>query len=90
MALFVFSILLILAAIAAFFVAKERQKARRKEIEATGIARFQQIVTQGISDRLLQRNGIQATMKLAECKNAKVVIVGGKDGLPLILNTEPW
>ncbi|MGB0255089.1 MAG: prohibitin family protein, partial [Flavobacteriaceae bacterium] len=33
--------------------------------------------------------GIEATIKLAESPNAKVVVVGsGKDGLPLILGNQ--
>jgi len=44
-------------------------------------------VSQGLSEQLLRWRGIEATKALAESQNAKVVIVGGKDGLPLILNT---
>ena len=69
-----------------FTLAKERQEADRKRIEAQGIADFQKIVAQGISDQLLKWKGIEATMKIAESPNTKVVIVGaGKDGLPVIL-----
>lgn len=69
-----------------FVLAKERQEAERKKIEAQGIADFQEIVTQGISDPLLRWKGIEATEKLAASPNAKIVIVGsGKDGLPIIL-----
>jgi regulator of protease activity HflC (stomatin/prohibitin superfamily) len=70
-----------------FVLTKEKQEAERKRIEAKGISDFQQIVVQGMSDQLLRWKGIQATEKLAESQNAKVVIIGsGKDGLPLILN----
>ncbi len=34
---------------------------------------------------ILKQKGIDATLKLAESPNTKVVIVGGKDGMPLIL-----
>src|SRR3990170_2224465 len=69
-----------------FVLAKERQEADRRRIEAQGIADFQKIVTTGINDQLLRWKGIEATLKIAESQNAKVVIVGsGKDGLPLIL-----
>jgi regulator of protease activity HflC (stomatin/prohibitin superfamily) len=70
-----------------FVLEKERQEAERKRIEAQGIQDFQRIVSQGISDQLLRWKGIEATSRLAESNNSKVVIVGGKDGLPLILNT---
>ncbi|KXZ44275.1 hypothetical protein GPECTOR_70g506 [Gonium pectorale] len=64
----------------------ERQEAERKRIEAQGIADFQNIVSQGISDALLEWKGIEATEKLAGSLNAKVVVVGNaRNGLPLIL-----
>jgi len=69
-----------------FVLTKEKQEADRRRIEAQGIADFQRIVTTGINDQLLRWKGIEATLKIAESPNAKVVIVGsGKDGLPLIL-----
>jgi regulator of protease activity HflC (stomatin/prohibitin superfamily) len=71
-----------------FVLLKEKQEAERKKIEARGISDFQQIVTQGISEPLLRWKGIEATEKLSNSQNAKVVIIGGKDGLPLILGTQ--
>jgi prohibitin 1 len=72
-----------------FVLTKEKQEADRKRIEAQGIADFQKIVVQGISDQLLRWKGIEATEKLATSTNAKVVVIGaGKDGLPLILDTK--
>jgi regulator of protease activity HflC (stomatin/prohibitin superfamily) len=70
-----------------FVLDRERQEAERKRIEAQGIADFQRIVVQGIDERLLRWKGIEATQALAASQNAKIVIVGGKDGLPLILNS---
>ena len=69
-----------------FVLAKEEQEAERKRIEAQGIQNFQRIVSQGISDQLLRWKGIEATSNLAQSSNAKIVIIGGKDGLPLIFN----
>jgi prohibitin 1 len=72
-----------------FILTKEKQEADRKRIEAKGIADFQTIVAQGISEPLLRWKGIEATEKLAASANTKVVIVGaGKDGLPVILDTK--
>jgi regulator of protease activity HflC (stomatin/prohibitin superfamily) len=69
-----------------FVLTKEKQEAERKRIEAQGIADFQRIVTDGISDKLLQWKGIEATQELAKSPNAKVVVIGNsKNGLPLIL-----
>jgi regulator of protease activity HflC (stomatin/prohibitin superfamily) len=69
-----------------FVLAKEEQEAQRKQIEAQGIQNFQRIVSQGISNELLRWKGIEATSRLAESHNSKVVIIGGRDGLPLIFN----
>ena len=72
-----------------FILTKEKQEADRKRIEAKGIADFQSIVAAGISEQLLRWKGIEATEKLAQSPNTKVIIVGaGKDGLPIILDTK--
>lgn len=72
-----------------FTLEKERQEAERKRIEAQGIADYQRIVSQGLSEQILQLKGIEATEKLAESPNAKVVVIGaGKGGLPLILQSD--
>lgn len=72
-----------------FILQKEEQEAQRKRIEAKGIADFQDIVTRGISEPLLRWKGIEATEKLANSPNSKIVIIGaGKDGLPIILDTK--
>ena len=72
-----------------FVLTREKQEAERKRIEAEGIAVSQRIIGQGLSDPLLRFRGIEATLRLAESPNTKVVVVGGgKDGLPLILGGE--
>jgi prohibitin 1 len=69
-----------------FVLLKEKQEAERKRIEASGVADFQRIVATGISPELLRWKGIEATTRIAESPNAKVIVIGsGKDGLPLIL-----
>lgn len=69
-----------------FVLERETQEAERKRIEAKGIADFQDIVSKGISEQLLRWKGIEATEKLANSENSKVVVIGsGKDGLPIIL-----
>lgn len=69
-----------------FVLNKETQEAERKRIEAQGIADFQKIVTTGLTDAFLRWKGIEATAKLAEGPNSKVIVIGsGKDGLPIIL-----
>jgi prohibitin 1 len=68
-----------------FVLQREKQEAERKRVEAAGIKDFQDIVTQGISEKLLEWKGIEATMELVKSQNAKVIVVGNsKNGLPLI------
>lgn len=70
-----------------FVLQKEKQEAERKRIEAQGISDFQRIVTQGISQPLLDWKGIEATMEIAKSPNAKVVVIGNtKNGLPVIFS----
>jgi len=72
-----------------FRIEMEQKERQRKRIEAEGIRNFQEIVAPGITDSYLRWRGIEATLKLAESDNAKVVIIGnGADGLPIILNTD--
>jgi prohibitin 1 len=72
-----------------FVLQKESQEAERKRIEAQGISDFQRIVAGGLSPMLLEWKGIEATERLAESPNTKVVVVGNpKNGLPLILGGE--
>ncbi len=68
-----------------FTLDRERQEAQRKLIEAEGISKYQTIVRQGLTNEYLSYKGIEATQRLAESANAKIVIVGGgKNGLPLV------
>jgi regulator of protease activity HflC (stomatin/prohibitin superfamily) len=71
-----------------FVLQKEKLEADRKRIEAQGIADYQKIVSQGLNEQLLKWKGIEATEKLANSTNSKIVVIGGKDGMPLILNGE--
>lgn len=69
-----------------FKIAAAKQEASRKEIEATGISKFQDIVRPGLTDNYLRWRGIEATQSLAESNNSKIIMFGqGNTGLPLIL-----
>jgi prohibitin 1 len=68
-----------------FILAQERKEAERKIIEANAKAESNRILNASLSDNILRDKGIEATLKLAESPNSKVVVVGGSDGLPLIL-----
>ena len=70
-----------------FKLEKAKIEAQRKIVEATATAKAQAILKAELNDTLLKWKGIEATLKLAESPNAKVVVVGSSEsgGLPLIL-----
>src|SRR5210317_1784593 len=65
------------------------KEAQRQIIEAQGKADANRILSASLTDKILQDKGIEATLKLAESPNAKVVVVGsGESGLPIILGNQ--
>lgn len=65
---------------------REKSEAERKRIQAEGEAKANDIINSSLTNNLLKMRGIEATMKLAESENSKVIVIGsGSDGLPLIL-----
>ena len=69
-----------------YILQQERKEAERKIIEAQAKADANKILNASLTDKILQDKGIEATLKLAESPNSKVIVVGGQgDGLPLIL-----
>ena len=62
------------------------KEAEKVIIEAKGKAESNRILSASLTDKILQDKGIDATIKLSESQNSKVIVIGGgKDGLPLIL-----
>ncbi len=69
-----------------FKLEKAAQEAERQRVEAEGKAKANNIVSASINDKILREKGIEATLKLAESPNAKIVVIGNSnDGMPLIL-----
>jgi regulator of protease activity HflC (stomatin/prohibitin superfamily) len=72
-----------------FKLQREGQEAERKRIEASGIERYNRIVTASLSENLLRWEGVKATKELATSANSKVIVIGaGQGGLPIILNPD--
>ena len=62
------------------------KEAEKVIIEAKGKAESNRILSASLTDKILQDKGIDATIKLAESPNSKVIVIGsGDSGLPLIL-----
>ncbi|PCI95017.1 MAG: peptidase [Flavobacteriales bacterium] len=68
-----------------FKLQKAQKEAEKVMIEAKGKAEANRILNASLSANILKEKGIEATLELAKSPNTKVVVVGGKDGLPLIL-----
>lgn len=69
-----------------FRLVTAQKEAERQIIEAQGKADANRILSASLTDKILQDKGIEATIKLSESPNAKVIVVGaGESGLPLIL-----
>jgi len=69
-----------------FRLDREKSEAERKRIEAQGISDYNEIISRSLNDKILKQKGIDATLKLSESQNSKVVVIGsGDDGMPLIL-----
>jgi regulator of protease activity HflC (stomatin/prohibitin superfamily) len=70
-----------------FILQKEKQEAERKRVEAQGIADYQRIINQGLTDQQLQYEQIKALKEIATSQNAKIVVMG-KGNTPVILDTK--
>lgn len=70
-----------------FVLQKEKQEAERKRVEAQGIADYQRIISESLTDRQLQYEGIKAQLEIAKSQNAKVIIMG-KGNTPVILDSK--
>jgi regulator of protease activity HflC (stomatin/prohibitin superfamily) len=70
-----------------FVLQKERQEAERKRVEAQGIADYQHIISESLTDKQLQYEQIKAMKELAQSNNSKLIMIGGKN-TPVILDTK--
>jgi len=72
-----------------FRLVTAQKEAEKQRIEAQGKADANKILSASLTDKILQDKGIEATNKLAESPNSKVVIIGsGESGMPIILGNQ--
>jgi regulator of protease activity HflC (stomatin/prohibitin superfamily) len=78
-----------------FRISREAQEKERKLIEAQGIEAYNNVVRSSLQAKpgndpasFLRYRGIEATLELAKSANSKIVVIGGSDHLPLIMDTE--
>ena len=68
-----------------FKLTKAAKEAERQKIDAEGKATANRILSASLTDKVLQEKGIQATLELSKSPNTKVIVIGDKSGMPLIL-----
>ena len=72
-----------------FRLVTAKKEAEKQIIEAQGKADANRILSASLNDRILQDKGIEATIKLSQSPNSKVVIIGsGESGMPIILGNQ--
>lgn len=65
------------------------KEAQKQRIEAQGKADANRILSASLNAKILQDKGIEATVKLAESPNSKVIVIGsGDSGMPIILGNQ--
>ena len=70
-----------------FILQKEKQEAERKRVEAQGIADYQRIISESLTDKQLQYEQIKAQLEMAKSPNSKIIVMG-RGSAPVILDTK--
>jgi len=68
-----------------FKLSRAKKEAERQKIDAVGKAEANTILSASLTDKILKEKGIDATLELAKSPNTKVVVIGGENGMPIIL-----
>ncbi len=72
-----------------FRLVTAQKEAEKQIIEAQGKADANRILSASLTDKILQDKGIEATIKLSESPNSKVIVIGsGDSGMPIILGNQ--
>lgn len=72
-----------------FRLVTAQKEAEKVIIEAKGKAESNRILSASLTDKILQDKGIEATVKLSESPNSKVIVIGsGDSGMPIILGNQ--
>lgn len=72
-----------------FRLVTAQKEAEKQIIEAQGKADANRILSASLNDQILKDKGIEATVKLSESPNSKVIVIGSGDtGMPIILGNQ--
>jgi regulator of protease activity HflC (stomatin/prohibitin superfamily) len=69
-----------------FILQGAKREAERKLIEAEGVSKANAVLSEGLTDKILQFKSIEAWLKLAESPNAKVIMTQGN--VPMMMSSE--
>ena len=69
-----------------FLLDREKLEAQRKIIEAEGIRDAQRIISEGLTDEIIQWQSIEAFKQLSNSNNAKIIMTNGQT--PLLISPE--
>lgn len=67
-----------------FLLERERKEAQRKIVEAEGIRDAQRILSEGLNDRIIKWQSIEAFRELSRSPNSKIIITNGST--PFLIN----
>ena len=73
---------------AVYLVQKEKRELERKMEEVKGLKLYSDMVA-GIPRSVLIWKGIEATLELSKSPNSKIIVMGSRDNLPLMLGNVP-
>ena len=69
-----------------FRLAIAQKEAERLRIESEGKAAAFKMLAPALSDNIIREKGIEALQRLAGSPNTKIIIMGGKNGVPLMID----
>ncbi|MEJ0029773.1 MAG: prohibitin family protein [Bacteroidota bacterium] len=69
-----------------FVIQKQHKEAERMQIEAEAVKKYNQTISESMSELMIKWNGIKTLQELVTSNNAKVIITDGKS--PMIINSD--
>lgn len=69
-----------------YILKKETDESKRRQIEATSIKEYQDTVSKGLTPEMLKWLEIRAMYELSKSENGKVIVMGGGESIPLVLD----
>lgn len=71
-----------------YILKKEADESKRREIEAASIKKYQDTVSAGLTPETLKWLEIRALYELSKSNNSKVIVMGGGESIPLVLDAK--